>query len=558
MLRTIANWVGNVLFRNRVLTLNDRTGWDELGLTHTSDAGESVTMEKALGYGPVNQAVRMISGDVSKLPLNVYKRIDDQDRKIARTHPAQRLIKKFGRANLQLPSLKLWRRLTFSALLFENGWVWIQRNEFGVPLALYNLLPDRTQLVEAKNGDLLVESEVDGKKWYADYDDVIHLEGIREGHGAGYELVKTARHDFGLALAARKFASKFFAKGGHFGGVLQVPPGATDKARRKVEKGLDRRMGTDNAFTSLVLRDGFKWFNTTVEPEKATVTQFDEQSTRHVAHYFNMPPSKLGVKESVSYNSREADNQDYFDTCLSYWLVGILSELNLKLLTERQQAADSHFVDYLVNALMWADATSRWEIYDKGIRSEILSPDECRKFENLNKRPDGKGGEYGNPNVKAGGGDDKNDGGEGDETDDEEDQDRAAIDAQQHAATIEALRSLIADAVTRMVTRLAIHAQKAAKRDEVRDFCYNIEAQHGEKCQQIWEPVRAVCEASGLGSGHELVGQVVQHFRTWFREAELSGYDLAAWCDRYRAEQPATFAERFLGSTTDNSNEDDH
>ena len=136
MFKAIAGWIDGILTRNRILTLTDRTAWDELGLTHTSAAGESVTKEKALGYGPVNQAVRMISGDVSRLPLNVYRRIDEQDRKIDRAHPAHARIKKHGRANRQLSTLKLWRRFMVSSLLWENGWIWIERSETGQPLAL--------------------------------------------------------------------------------------------------------------------------------------------------------------------------------------------------------------------------------------------------------------------------------------------------------------------------------------------------------------------------------------------------------------------------------------
>ena len=58
---------------NPSLSLSDPRIWSDL-YGGSTDSGVSVTPYKALSYAPVWQAVSMISGDVARLPLMVYRR----------------------------------------------------------------------------------------------------------------------------------------------------------------------------------------------------------------------------------------------------------------------------------------------------------------------------------------------------------------------------------------------------------------------------------------------------------------------------------------------------
>jgi len=335
---------------NPAVSLTDPTAWNEaFGWGSGSDAGESVTAEKSLTCPAVWQAVGMISGDVSKLPLEVFTR-NGKDRDADPSHQAYRLISPYSLANPETTALILWRRMLVHALLWPRGYVWIDRRGDGTPVGLYNLLPDRTGL-ERIRGRLWVVTEVDGSIHALPLDDVLVLENLSIDSLSAFGPVAMARHNIGLQLAKRRFASKFFANGLHAGGVLQVPPGASDKAKRKVEEGIEKkRYSGDNAFKTLVLRDGFKWHTTMVAPEQAEMSEVEEQEVRNVARFYRMSPSRLGVKESISYNSEEAARRAYHDETLSYWLTGIKAETNVKLLTTQQRETRTHFIDYNVHA----------------------------------------------------------------------------------------------------------------------------------------------------------------------------------------------------------------
>jgi hypothetical protein len=74
---------------------------------------------------------------------------------------------------------------------------------------------------------------------------------------------------------------------------------------------------------------------------------------------------------------------DYYDGALSHWLISNKSECNKKLLNDRERA-DSLYVDYNINALLWADAATRSQIAIAGIQHGRFSPQETREWENMN------------------------------------------------------------------------------------------------------------------------------------------------------------------------------
>jgi HK97 family phage portal protein len=385
------------LFEHRASLENPAVSWsdpnafsDTLGISHDTDAGVTVTHRKAISLAPFWAAVKMISGDVSKLPLEVFSR-EGEDRQPDYDHPAYDRINLGGMANEEVSALRFWRRFVVSALVYENAYAWCQFDNGGRLLGLYNLLPDRTTVAKIR-GQLWVLTEVSGPGGQSKveprrYSECLHIEGLCLNNLAGEDMVYHAREDIAQALAARRFTARFFKNGAHIGGVLHVPPGTTPKAKAKVEKGLETKFGSaDNAFKTMVLRDGFKWFATMAKPQEAQLAELDEQQARNAARRFLLRPSKLGIQDSTSYNSLEQDRKDYYDTALSYWLVAIKSECNTKLLSEEDRQTRRRFIDYNINALAWADVSIVATIGYQGVAAGVLDADEVRRWWNLPPR----------------------------------------------------------------------------------------------------------------------------------------------------------------------------
>jgi HK97 family phage portal protein len=412
--------------------------------------GTPVSATKALGYAPLYQAVGRISGDCAKLPLNVYAPTE-RGRSVAKSHPVQRRIHRYAKTNPEVSGYKFWRRFFTSALMFGNAYAWIDRNNIGQVIGLYQLLPDRTWM-ERVNGSLMCTVQtVAGQRSFR-ADDVLHVEGLSIDGVAGENTLKLFRQDFAIALAAKQFEARFFRNNMSAGGILQAKAGTDPKKVKRTEAAIKEKFsGSDNAFKTLVIRDAMQWINTQVDPQKAQLKELNEQQVREIARMYNLPPSYLGLPDSVSYNSEEAAKQNYYDGALSHWLIQNASECTTKLLSDDERDSGM-YCEYNVNALLWADAITRNTIAVTGIQAGRWSANETRAWENADGY-DG-GDEYYRPlNVAPVGGPPAGDSAETPPAD------QPTAD-QPTDATRTAYRALLEDAFTRAINRITIRADR--------------------------------------------------------------------------------------------------
>lgn len=339
-----------------------------------------INQRTVLGYAPLFQVTSMISGDCAKLPLNVYRK-SDTGRTVESKHAAHKTIGMCSMTNPEINGFKFWKRFYVSACLWGNAYAWIDRNNRGDVIGLYQLLPDRTYL-ERKAGVLYCRYQTAGGTRTFDLSDVLHVEGLSIDGIQGANIISTFRQDFTVALSAKNFLARFFKNNMTAGGVLQAKPGTKPETIRKMEKRIEENFaGSDKAFRTLVLRDNFVWHATQVDPQKAQLSDIKEDSARDVARMFNVSPSRVGLKDSISFNSEENAKQNYHDGALSHMLIATSCECTTKLLTEKERD-DGLYIEHNINALLWADALTRSVIANSGIQNGRFSPNETRAWEN--------------------------------------------------------------------------------------------------------------------------------------------------------------------------------
>lgn len=351
----------------------------------TTTVGEpKVSPNTIIGYAPFFQAVSMISGDVAKLPLSIIQK-NKKKRTVLDSHPVQQLLNRHGKANEEVSSYKFLRRFVACGLMWGNSYAYIDRTPTGKVLGFYQLLPDRTAMARV-GGKLKCVTEISTSSGGAtletiDAADVLHIEGLSINGIEGINIGRAFREDFLIALSSKRFTSKFFGNNMTSSGILQAPPGASSDAIKKVAKKIEDKSGSDSAFKTIVLRDGFKWFSTQIDPQKAQLSEINEEGVRNVARMFNISPSKFGLKDSTSYNSEEAATSDYYNGALSHWLLSLSTEVTTKCLTI-QERSEGTYAEHNINALLWADASTRSEIGIKGIANGVYSPNEVRAWNN--------------------------------------------------------------------------------------------------------------------------------------------------------------------------------
>lgn len=518
---------------NPAVSLLDADNWAESFGTGTQTISkQDVSPTTALSLSAFWAAVKMISGDCSKIPLQTRKKEKGQKPTPDDSHYLSRKITPHGTPNADMSGLKLWRQVFTHALIWENAFVWLEWK--GNQIANFvQLLSDRTAVVKQRGRKWVItevgsSQDADGPRIVArPYEEVLHIEGLCIDGLAGCQTVTTAREDIGNALAARELKSRFFGEGMHAGGVLQAPIGAKPDAIKKVEGAIEaQHTSTSKSFRTLVMRDGFKFHQTQLNAQEAQQSEMDDAAIRDLARRFLLSPARLGLRDSISYNSLDADRRDYHDTTLSYWLAAQLAELNTKALTSENKKRWEIGHDQNL-ALVYADATTLATIATQGIQAGWLLKDEARGWFNLGPLENGEGSKPAEPAAPGGQP-------QGDEPapapDDSDPPPEPPNDDDQRTAH----RNLLGAELGRLVRRLNTHAQRTATRFATnrttegigrrwRSWLESDTESHRVSGATQLEPTLAACRAVGLcddTTADEITTALVKRYR-----AELGPLD---------------------------------
>ena len=108
----------------------------------STSSGVNVNPQSAMTYAPVYRAVNLISQDVAKLPLVVYRR-NGEGKDKATQHPAYRVLR--YQTSSTMSAFEFKATLTADALLYGSGYAAIIRNNAGTAQELIPLSPGATK-----------------------------------------------------------------------------------------------------------------------------------------------------------------------------------------------------------------------------------------------------------------------------------------------------------------------------------------------------------------------------------------------------------------------------
>lgn len=370
-----------------------------------SSSGVRVNRKRALGYSAVWRAVNLISGDVGRLPIHVYRR-NGAGKEIDTRHAAHRLLRR--KPNPFMTAFVFRRTLQAHALTEGNGYAYIRRDSTARPDELLILNPDNTWPVRV-GGELwyvtrapsLKSAKLETLKLPAT--DVIHIRGLGFDGLCGYPVLRILRDTIGKAVAARDYGARYFANSARPGLALEVPAGMKEAAIKNLRESWELlHKGVDNAHRVGILRDGVRLSVYDTNAKNAQLIENLNFDSREIANVFGVPAHKLGDPSRTAYNSLESENQSYLDDTLDGWLTVHEEEYWDKLLTEDEKLFETHEILFARGQLARVNLSARGAYYSAAVNAGWLSRDEVRAAENMNPIPGGKGAVYTLPvNVAA-------------------------------------------------------------------------------------------------------------------------------------------------------------
>jgi len=359
-----------------------------------TQSGVLVNETLALNLSAVYACTQVLSQTVGSLPLHVYQRTADGKSRVA-THPLYKLL--HDAPNPEMTSMSWRQAIMLHLCMWGNHYSEIERRN-GEPVALWPITPWRVALKRV-NGQLVYAVALDSGVVNVPFADMLHVKGLSYDGLIGLPPMRAAKEAIGLGLAAQKYAAKFFANDARPGGILEHPGQLSDEAAIRLLKSFEKtHEGLDNKFRVAVLEEGMKFNAVGVPPEDAQLLETRKFGVSEIARYFRMPLHKISDLDRSTNNNIEHQAIEFVTDTIRPWLVNIEQELSFKLFS------GDYFPEFLIEGLLRGDIKTRYEAYAIGRQWGWLSADDIRERENMNKLPNGQGGQYLVPlNMGSGG-----------------------------------------------------------------------------------------------------------------------------------------------------------
>jgi HK97 family phage portal protein len=221
-------------------------------------------------------------------------------------------------------------------------------------------------------------------------DDVLHIPGLGFNGLVGFSPIEMAKNAVGMAMATEEYGAKFFANGAQPQGVLEHPGTVKDPSKLR-ETWQSTFGGSSNSNKIAVLEEGLKYVPIAISPEQAQFLETRKFQLNEIARIFRIPPHMIGDLEKSSFSNIEQQSLEFVKYTLDPWIIRWEQSLQRSLFT--QQEKKQYFFKFSVDGLLRGDYKSRMEGFAIARQNGWMSTDDIREFEDMDKLPEGMGGD---------------------------------------------------------------------------------------------------------------------------------------------------------------------
>jgi len=326
-------------------------------------SGERVNESSALEVSAVLASVSLLADSVASLPvrsiIHVGERVKTQS------------VPGWLSSSLTVTQYELMHMIVSSLALHGNAYVFIDRNNFGVPVALTPLHPMNVQC-----------NVIDRRRYYTvnggnvPTDQMLHLRWWTPPQAAiGLSPIEMQRTTVGLALAMERHLAQFYGDGATPSSVLEVDGDLTSDQAQVLQSTWESQ--NRRRRRPAVLTNGMKWRSISADAASMEMNASRELQIAQIARIFRIPTYMIGARgDSQTYQNNEMAGQHFVTYTLLPWLRRIESALSTLMPGEQEIMFDTA-------GFLRADQISRYRAHGVGIQYGFLTPNEARAVEGL-------------------------------------------------------------------------------------------------------------------------------------------------------------------------------
>ncbi|MGY5791921.1 phage portal protein len=355
---------------------------------NTSEAGIDVTPDRAMRAAAVYASVRIISGAVATLPLDIKRRKGDIREDASDTRLWKVLRRKPN--GWQTPS-QFKRMMQAHLLLRGDAYALIVSSVSKEVQQLIPMHPDRVRCTQ--NDDLSLSytyTSKTGRTVQLKQSEVFHLVGLTLDGVHGVSVLTYARESIGENLAMMGYGAKVFKNGARPSGALSTEGKLSDESYDRLKSSIEEyRAEGEREGKVMILEEGLKFEQIAMTAADAEWVDSRKFSRTEIAMFFGVPPSMLGDNSGSDSNwgtGLEQKSNGFvaytLEDHLTTWEETIFRDLIV-------DEASNLYARFNRAALVRGDIKTRWGAYVQSLQWGVFSPNEVRALEDMNPRDGG-------------------------------------------------------------------------------------------------------------------------------------------------------------------------
>jgi HK97 family phage portal protein len=349
-------------------------------------SGVNINATTAIRYAVFFSCLKVLSEDVGKLPLKLYKERPDRGSDIARGHKVHRLISR--RPNDYMTASEFWEMCVAHMIMRGNFFAY--KNVVGGEVCeLLPLSPGSVRPKLREDWTLVYDvTFANGTRDILTQDQIFHVRSLSLDGVNGLGALEYARESLGLGVAAERHGAKLFVNGANPGGALQTDETLTEAVYKRVKDSWnEKHQGLDNSHKVAILEGGLKWVSVTMTNVDAQWLENRKHTDNQICGMLRVPPHKVAILDRSTNNNIEHQSLDYVNDGLMPILNRIEQRIRISLLNEKDE--DSHYAKFNVAALLRGDMKARSQYYKDMVFIGSYSPNDVLELEDRNPREGG-------------------------------------------------------------------------------------------------------------------------------------------------------------------------
>jgi HK97 family phage portal protein len=337
-----------------------------------------------LAFSAVYACINVISSDIGKLPVRVWRSREDGGRELQPRHPIDRLLRS---PNHYQTTVDFIQQLKVSVLLAGNAYVYLIRDDRGVVSEMHVLNPSYVTPLVAEDGSVYYQLNRSQShpltgignedRWILPARDIMHHRVMTVDHPlVGVSPMFAAAMSAAVGAGITAASQNFFQNSARPAGVLTAPGKIDKELAERLKTDWERSYGAGGQGRTAVLGSGLEWKPLTMTAVDAQLIEQLRWSIEDVARVFRVPTFLLGDLTKASYRNSEQMMRTYYSGCLSYHL----EALEARFARAFDLAADV-YIEFDVNALLRTEMDVRFTAYQSALSSGWLSINDVRAKE---------------------------------------------------------------------------------------------------------------------------------------------------------------------------------